>query len=59
MKEKFCVFEAEAISEVAKIKEIISDLETFWNGDNSLSDRDYEGEADIIAMDFMKFIKKR
>jgi len=57
-KEKLCVLGiVNGIIEANNIRTVISELETFWNSDGSLSSEDYEGIIDIVVFDFEDTLK--
>jgi len=53
MKEKICCLGSYGVVDACKIKDIIADMECFWNSDGKYSNKDYEGEAKIIIMGFL------
>ena len=57
-KEKFCCQGIEAMIAVEHVREVVADMEEFWNSDGETSNKDWEGEIDLVILDFKEQFSK-
>jgi len=58
-KEKFSSMGIYALVDVDNIRKVIEDLECFYNSDGKTSSEDWEGEIDLIILDFQDTITQK